>query len=72
MNSGKKWQSRLFIVLAGFALGYLARFVYPPEKENLIPTREFSDMLTDEESISDLPILPVDDNLDFPIPTEIP
>ena len=72
MNSGKKWASRAAIVVAGFALGYLARFVYPPVEENTIPSREFIETLAKEESISDLPILPVDDDFEFPVPLEIP
>ena len=58
-------------MLAGFALGYLARFAYPPQQENLIPGREFKEAISEEDSISDLPILPVEDDPDFWIPTEI-
>ena len=72
MKSGKKWTSRAAIVVAVFALGYLARFVYPPVQENTIPSRQFTETLAKEVSISDLPILPVEDgvlDLDLQIPT---
>ena len=72
MKSGKKWTSRAAIVAAGFALGYLVRFVYPPAQENIIPSREFTETLAKEESIGDLPILPVDDDFQFPMPLETP
>jgi len=58
-------------VVAGFALGYLARYIYPPVQENIIPPREFIETLAKETSISDLPILPIDDD-QFPVPTELP
>ena len=60
MNSGKKWQSRIFIVLAGVILGYLARFIWPPEIQRTLPTREFKEPLV-EIPFSELPILPTDD-----------
>ncbi|WP_148618665.1 hypothetical protein [Mariniblastus fucicola] len=72
MKSGKKWQSRASIVLAGFALGYLARYIMPPEVESTLPTREFNEPLAAETSIGDLPILPVEDDFEFPVPYEIP
>jgi len=72
MNSGKKWQTRLSIVVAGFALGYLARYIAPPVPENIVPSREFKEPIAEEKSISDLPILPVEDDFDFSVPVEIP
>jgi hypothetical protein len=69
MKSGKKWQSRIFIVLAGVALGYLARFVWPPVVRNTLPTREFSEPLEDVP-IRELPILPVDEDSEFPFPLD--
>jgi hypothetical protein len=72
MKSGKKWQSRFSIILAGVALGCLARSVFPPVEENVLPSREFDEPLA-IESISDLPILPVDDNaFEIPFRFEIP
>jgi len=71
MKSGKKWHSRLTIILAGVALGYIARFVWPPEPENVPLSREFKQPLS-RESISDLPILPVEDDFELPFPYEIP
>ena len=71
MNSGKKWRSRFVIVIAGFALGSLARFIWPPETENPLPTRKFNEPLV-ENSIRDLPIIEVDGAADFPVPIEIP
>jgi len=71
MKSGKKWHSRLTIILAGVALGYIARFVWPPEPENVPMPREFKQPLS-RESISDLPILPVEDDFELPFPYEIP
>ena len=70
MKSGKKWQSRIFIVLAGVALGYLARYTFPPKIENPLPTREFLEPLV-EVPISELPILPVDKDADFPMPGDL-
>ena len=58
-------------MVAGFALGYLARYISPPVQENIIPSREFTETLAKEESISELPILPVGD-FDFLGPDELP
>jgi hypothetical protein len=69
MNSGKKkWRSRISIVAAGVALGYAARFALGvPEPESQMPTREFEEPLM-ESSISDLPILPVEDEFELLLP----
>ena len=72
MKSGKKWHTRLTIILAGVALGYLARFIWPPEPENVPLSREFKQPLSEEVSISELPILPVDEDFELPFPYEIP
>lgn len=71
MKSRKKWQSRTAIVLAGFALGYLARYISPPVVENIVPSREFTETLAKEQSISELPILPTDD-FEFSVPNQSP
>lgn len=72
MKSGKKWHSRLTIIFAGVALGYVARSIWPPEPEIAPLSRKFDQPLTlTEESISELPIIPVDDGV-LSYPFEIP
>ena len=78
MKAGRKWQSRISIVFAGVALGYLARLIWPPPVENEPPLREFTDQLTEVNApisadlIGELPILPVEDNFELPLPYEFP
>lgn len=69
MKSRKKWRSRFTIILAGVALGFLARSIWPPEVENLSPLREFNEPLS-ANSIRELPILSVEDDFDFPFPDQ--
>lgn len=71
MESGrKKWQSRIFIVSAGVVLGYAARLVLGvPEVESKSPVKEFVEPLEDV-SIRDLPILPVEDELELMLPED--
>lgn len=57
-------------MLAGVALGYLARFVWPPEVQNDLPTRAFNEPLAENPSIRELPILPIDEDSEFSIPLE--
>jgi hypothetical protein len=72
MKSGKKWRSRIFIVFTGVVLGYAARFILgAPEVENSLPKRKFDEPLR-KTSISDLPILPIDEDFSFPIPINTP
>ena len=71
MKAGRKWQSRVSIVLAGVAMGYAARMIWPPTVENTPPLREFTEPL-DEISIQELPILPVEDGFELPLPYEFP
>lgn len=71
MKAGRKWQSRVSIVLAGVVMGYAARMIWPPKVENTAPLREFTEPLGGE-SIEDLPILPVEDGFELPLPYEFP
>ena len=78
MKAGRKWQSRISIVVAGVTLGYLARLIWPPPVEDVAPLREFTTPLTEVtepisvESIGELPILPVKDDFELPLPYEFP
>ena len=71
MKSGKKWQSRFSIILAGVALGFMARSIFPPEPDSVPPLREFTEPLS-SNSIRDLPILSVEDDFELPFPFEFP
>lgn len=69
MKAGRKWQSRVSIVLAGVVMGYAARMIWPPTLENTAPLREFKEPLV-SQSIQELPILPVEDDFELPLPDE--